>query len=372
MESLEQAKAAVVCEDVFYDSAWQGRRIHAQVWLPAPGLAPCGIVQLVHGMEEYIGRYDDFARFLCAQGFVVCGSDHIGHGQSVGSTDELSLLPVDGARMMIADVRSLQVRMQERFGAQLPYILFGHSMGSFVARAFLARFGSSLDGAIICGTGEVPVAASRAGGWLARRMAASEGPDAKSAFINSLADGAYGKKIKDARTSLDWLNTDPAQVDAYIADPLCGVMFSVGGYASLMDLTAEVASAQCAGAVPDGLPVLFIAGEQDPVGDFGTGVKAAADAMRQHSKARVETILYPGMRHEILNEPEHLQVYLDVLAFLQVVLAEAGGADCAAIDGAAADGAGQADAAVDAAPDEDERMPMPYCSGNLVDERNKA
>ena len=218
VESLEQAKAAVVCEDVFYDSAWQGRRIHAQVWLPAPGLAPCGIVQLVHGMEEYIGRYDDFARFLCAQGFVVCGSDHIGHGQSVGSTDELSLLPVDGARMMIADVRSLQVRMQERFGAQLPYILFGHSMGSFVARAFLARFGSSLDGAIICGTGEVPVAASRAGGWLARRMAASEGPDAKSAFINSLADGAYGKKIKDARTSLDWLNTDPAQVDAYIAE----------------------------------------------------------------------------------------------------------------------------------------------------------
>jgi alpha-beta hydrolase superfamily lysophospholipase len=131
--------------------------------------------------------------------------------------------------------------------------------------------------------------------------------------------GGYAKAVENRRTDLDWLNTDPAAVDAYIADPACGAMFSVGGYASLTDLTAEVATDECAAAVPDGLPVLFIAGAEDPVGDCGKGVNAAADAMKKHSTARVSVVIYPGMRHEILNAPEHMKVYADILAWLHQV-----------------------------------------------------
>ena len=310
---------AIVCEPLEYDSADGRTRIHALRWVNRG--VPKGVVQLVHGMEEHIERYDGFARFLAAAGYAVCGNDHVGHGRSVASPERLSCLPLDGAQVMRADVHALRGIVQKSLGADTPYVVFGHSMGSFVVRTYLARHGRGLAGAVLCGTGQPPVAASRLGSMLAQRSAARRGADAKSPFISSLADGAYSRKIKDARTPFDWISTDPAQVDAYIADPLCGQMFSLGGYASLFDLTAESASAECAGAVPDGLPVLFIAGGQDPVGDNGKGVQAAAEAMRTYSKAQVSTIIYPEMRHEILNEPGRQRVYDDVLAWLDAAIA---------------------------------------------------
>lgn len=317
MSSTEELKRAVVCRHVEYDSA-DGRSVaSARIWESAT--PPKALVQIVHGMAEHIGRYDDFARFLASNGYTVCGNDHIGHGHTAESAEHLSQLPVDGAQVMVDDVHSLRRIVQRQVGSDVPYIIFGHSMGSFIARVYLAHHAEGLSGAVLCGTGQPPVAASRLGRLLARSKARRNGADATSTFINSLADGAYSKKIKDARTPVDWINTDPAKVDEYWADPLCGTMFSVGGYASLMDLTAEAASKKCAAAVPESLPVLFIAGEQDPVGDFGKGVQAAAQSMGKLSKARVQCILYPGMRHEILNEPDSQRVYDDVLAWLDSI-----------------------------------------------------
>ncbi|MBQ9021590.1 MAG: alpha/beta fold hydrolase [Eggerthellaceae bacterium] len=312
-----------VREEFSFTSADGKTPIHAITWLPKGEAVqqPRGIVQLAHGMEEYIARYDDFARFLTSHGFAVCGNDHIGHGLSVSDEVPLSHLPLNGATVMLADMNSLRAQFASCFPENTPYILFGHSMGSFAARCYLARYGKGLAGAIICGTGDVPVAASIFGGFLARRMAEKNGLDSYSPFITSLSDGKYGKAIPVARTNFDWLNTDPAQVDAYINDPLCGVAFTVGGYASLMDLVAEACSTSCTQQAPAGLPVLFISGEDDPVGGHDAkGAMKAFERYAKHSKTLPTIKIYPGMRHEILNEPEHQTVYDDVLAWLDKVV----------------------------------------------------
>lgn len=324
---LESRKAEIACGELTYPSSSGNDQVYARFWLPAGelGQAPRAIVQIAHGMEEHIGRYDDFARFLAVQGYAVCGNDHIGHGRSVDAREQLSILPCKGASYMIDDVHTLRQQFSERFAHTVPYVIFGHSMGSFVLRCYLAHYGDDLAGAIICGTGQIRPFVARFGRWLANRRAAVSGAEASSVLLNKLADGSYSNKIPNARTPLDWLNTDPAQVDAYIDDDLCGVPFSVGGYASLMDLTAEACSGTCAKAVPDNMPVLFIAGAQDPVGDFGTGVRAAADALRLNSTAQVRVRIYEGMRHEILNEPGHSHVYGDVLGWLDGVVSQGEG-----------------------------------------------
>lgn len=285
---------------------------------PARGTNPKGIVQIVHGMAEHIGRYDDFAQFLAQQGYIVCAHDHIGHGKSVSDPKEWGCLPADGGKeILVEDVHELRKTVAARYSRQTPYFLFGHSMGSFVVRAYLARHAEGLAGAILCGTGNQPRIVSKAGNWLARRIAASKGEDATSQLLHNMGAGAFSKQIENARTSVDWISTDPAVVDAYIEDEMCGFMFSAGGYATLTDLTGEVVGTACAAKVPKDLPVLFIAGDQDPVGSCGKDVLAAADLLRQAGVSDVEAKLYQGMRHEILNEPEHARVYDDVLAWLQ-------------------------------------------------------
>lgn len=314
----QKSNEEVVCSEFFFDSNWKGNRIHAMKWEcpSSQEQMPSGIVQIVHGMEEHIERYDAFARFLANQGFVVVGADHIGHGKSVSSFEKMSCLPENGAQIMISDVHALRSMIASTYSSEIPYFLFGHSMGSFVLRCYLARYGRGLSGAVICGTGQQPIVVSRLGGWLSRRIGRRKGFDAKSSLIDGLAMGSYSKAVQHARTSFDWLSTDPHVVDAYIEDPACGVMFSVGGYASLTDLAAEAVTKACASAVPSNLPVFFIAGSLDPVGDMGKGVKRAADAMKKHSRAKVATKIYEGMRHEILNEPQHEVVFSDIADFL--------------------------------------------------------
>ena len=225
-----------------YPSKDGSTTIRARLWAPAaPDGAPVAsraIVQIVHGMCEHMGRYDEFARFLARNGFAVCGEDHIGHGESASDPAEFGHMPPrEGKDILIADVCALRRLMRERFGEGVPYFLFGHSMGSFIVRAYLARpCARNLSGAVICGTGEQPRALSAAGNLLARIIGRVAGERHRSALIDGLGAGAYGKRIPDARTPFDWLSTDPAVVDAYLADERCGFMFTVGGYAALTDL----------------------------------------------------------------------------------------------------------------------------------------
>lgn len=297
-------------------------KIKGLEWKPAEvrgrkRAAPRGVVQIVHGMVEHVGRYDEFARFLAERGFVVCAADHVGHGKSVSSPEELGCLPVDGKDVLIEDVHELRKTVTARYSRQTPYILFGHSMGSFIVRAYLARYGEGVSGAVLCGTGQQPLLLSKVGNLLARAMARSKGPDYRSALLDRMGVGAYASQIEGARTPHDWICTDPAVVDAYAADELCGAVFSVGGYAALTDLTGEVATARCAAKVPKDLPLLFVAGAEDPVGACGKGVESAAELMRRSGVRDVEMKLYEGMRHEILNEPGRAQVYTDVVDWIE-------------------------------------------------------
>lgn len=311
-----QPEPAIAREEFSFPSADGESTIHARWWIPA-NRQPRAVVQLVHGMVEHIGRYDRFAAFLASEGFAVCGHDHIGHGLSAAKIEDLGCLPPKkGASVMVADAHSVRTIANQRF-PELKHFIFGHSMGSFVVRSYIAKHGEGLAGAVICGTGNQPLALSKSGNLLANILCAINGPRSTSNLIHSMAVGAYAKSIPDARTPHDWISVDPAVVDEYAADPRCAYMFSVGGYAALTDLTAEVVTPACAAATPKNLPLLYIAGDQDPVGDCGKGVHAAAELVKKAGVTDVTTILYAGMRHEILNEPDKAQVYADVLAWIE-------------------------------------------------------
>ena len=278
---------------------------------------PKGIIQIIHGMAEYIDRYDDLAKHFVNHGFVVCAEDHIGHGKSAPDPSEYGNMPVKGGKdILLGDVRTLH-KMVVALYPGVPSIIYGHSMGSFIARAYIARFGDDISACVLSGTGNVPANMSKMGNTLARFIASIKGDHHRSKIIDNMGAGAYGKKIENARTPLDWLSTDPEVVDAYIADDLCGFMFTVGGYATLLDLTAEVVTPECAEKVPKDLPVFFVAGDGDPVGDMGEGVKAAAQLLRDAGVQTVDCKIYSGMRHEIHNEIGKEQVYDDIATWIE-------------------------------------------------------
>lgn len=297
--------------------------IRALLWTPeALDGAPRAIVQLVHGMSEHIERYAGFAEVLCENGFVVCANDHIGHGKSAASDAELGHMPLEvGEDVLVEDVHALRNTVQESMAQKypdttIPYVIFGHSMGSFVARVYLTRHAEGVVAAIICGTGQQPKAMAKAGGIVTRLIAKFKGETYRSAFADSLGAGGYGKQIKDARTNLDWLATDPEVVDEYIADPQCGQMFSVGAYAVVADLVSDAINPTLAKQIPVDLPMFFIAGAGDPVGEFGEGVKRAVQEYKDAGIKDVEVKIYDGARHEILNESIKGTVHSDILAFL--------------------------------------------------------
>lgn len=298
-------------------------QLRVSLWIPyLPDDRIEGIVQIVHGMEEHIDRYDEFARFLARKGFVVGAHDHVGHGKSVSDMRDLGHVTLDdGPNVLVNDVDRVRHALFESFG-DLPLFIFGHSMGSFVTRVYLSRFAAGVSGAIICGTGNQPLALARGGNLLARAIGALRGDHHKSKLIDSMGAGGFSKAIDDARTPLDWISVDPAVVDAYIDDPLCGVMFTVGGYAALTGVVSQAVSPKVAAHVPKDLPMLFIAGAEDPVGENGEAVVRAVELYREAGVRDVSLILYPGMRHEILNEPGKQQVYDDVVAWLEVCVKE--------------------------------------------------
>lgn len=314
MHKSEGGCRSVSPMQVEYSSADGSSTIRALALRPNEGISLRGVVQIVHGMAEHVRRYEGLATFLSRLGFVVCGNDHVGHGGSVSDSDDLGHIPLRSADgnmagddILVEDVHSLRLKMQDRF-PDVPYVIFGHSMGSFVVRAYIARHGEGLAAAILCGTGQQPRLLSAFGFAASRLLARLHGERFRSRLIDSLGVGAYAKKVPDAQTGLDWISPERDAVDEYITDPECGQMFTVGGYAALTGLTGRVVTKESAEQVPKDLPLLFIAGEGDPVGDFGRGVRAAAEQYRAAGVKTVDVRLFPGMRHEIVNRPEGASV----------------------------------------------------------------
>lgn len=217
-----------------FSSSDGSSQLKGLLWRSSAGTSsPRGIVQIVHGMSEYVGRYEEFAEALAAAGFVVCGHDHIGHGKSVSDAADLGHIPLAaGAQALIDDVDALRRLVAARYARNTPYYLFGHSMGSFIVQAYLQEHWAGLAGAVLCGTGCQPVLASRLGNKLARLIARRRGERAVSTLLFRLADGAYARAVENPRTSFDWLSHNESNVDAYCADELCGARFTAAGYAA--------------------------------------------------------------------------------------------------------------------------------------------
>lgn len=311
-------------EHVTFLSRDGATQIHATLWWPAgcglqgQGLPrPRGIVQIVHGMAEHVSRYDAFARYLAGNDFLVCGHDQLGHGESVASRSQWGCLPPkEGKEILLADIDQLRHLVEGRCAPGTPHFLFGHSMGSFETRVYISRRGQGLAGAVVCGTGYVDPKTCRMGTTLARAIARTRGADHLSPVLHGMADGSYSKAVPNAQSPFDWLSHNRDNVNAYIADPACGFMFSAGGYATLTSLTGEACSPACARAVPPDLPLLYISGAEDPVGDNGRGTTASFKMAQEAGAKDAHLRLYPNMRHEILNETGRQTVYNDVLDWL--------------------------------------------------------
>ena len=308
-----------------YPSRDGASTVRALLWEPDGGSSLRGIVQIVHGMSEHIERYRPFAERLCDAGYAVCANDHIGHGATASCEADLGHMPLGpGEDILISDVHALRELVSGRFaddvGAAVPYVVFGHSMGSFITRVYLTRHAFGVRAAVLCGTGNQPRALSGAGRVLTRALGRSRGERYVSPLVDGLGVGAYSKAIEGARTESDWICTDSDVVDAYREDPLCGQAFTVGAYHTLSTLVSHATDARLAERIPKSLPLLFIAGDADPVGECGAGVLRAVEQYRSAGMERVDEVLYEGMRHEILNEPGRADVYADVIAWLEDVM----------------------------------------------------
>ena len=305
-------------EELRFPSADGRSTIRALVWWPelAAGARPRGVVQVIHGMAEHVERYDALARLFASRGFVVCGDDHAGHGASC-DPDSYGCLPArGGAEALVADEHTLRRLVTERVGADAPYLLLGHSLGSYIARVYLAEHGEGLAGVVLSGTGTLPVAVSWAGHALARLTCAVRGEKYRSKLLDGMGVGGYARAVPGP-TGCEWLSHNEKNVATYVADPRCGFMFSAGGYAAVTKLTARACSLAWARRAPHDVPLLFVSGAEDPVGDNGRGVRAAAELARRAGQRHVDVRIYEGMRHEIFNEVDSGRVMADVLSWVE-------------------------------------------------------
>lgn len=281
--------------------------IFARCWMPSE--KPEAILQVAHGMAEHGERYEDFAKYLCEKGIALFINDHLGHGKSVKSDDDLGYFgDNNGWNILVEDQKVITDLIKREF-PDTPIVFFGHSMGSFIAREYVRRYGKdeSLKAAVFCGTsGKNPASAIAI--KLANAIAKIKGTKHHSKFIDKMAFGPYNAKTEN-RTPFDWLSTDNAEVDKYVADKYCGYLFTIVGYRDLFTLLNNVSGKDWYASVNKNLPMLLIAGEDDPVGTYGKGVKQVYNDLVSAGKKDVAIKLYPAMRHEILNEVDRIQVY---------------------------------------------------------------
>ncbi len=288
--------------------------IHAIEWIPEGEVK--AVLQICHGMTEHILRYAEFAEYLNERGICVAGNDHLGHGSSVQGEEYYGYFhEKEGNRYVIGDIHKLRGIISRKYPSA-KYFMLGHSMGSFLLRQYLTMYAKGLSGAVIMGTGYHGMPELVMGQILCRMFALVKGWKYRSEFINNLSFGGYNKRFKDETDGSYWLSSDPENCKRYMEDPLCGFTFTVNGYYQMFEGMKTLAKKESIRRVPRDLPVFFVAGSDDPVGDFGKAVhkvycKYLAAGMRD-----VQLKLYKGDRHEILNERDRQQVYADLYTWL--------------------------------------------------------
>lgn len=280
-----------------------------------PSIEPIAVLQISHGMCEYIERYEHFIHFLTNAGVVVTGHDHAGHGFSINNKKELGYFsknPFDAT--LVEDLKTMSIITQKMF-PDLPHFLLGHSMGSFVVRKYLSIYGKELDGVIISGTGGENRAAS-AGIILANLLAKVKGDYHRSPFLNKIFFHGFTDHFKEENEEFAWLSRDKRVINTYKKDPRCNFIFTLNGFMGLLKTMTTVTKKGYAQNMPKNIPYFFFSGKEDPVGNYGKGVK---ETFVEFKKAGIEDVsckLYANGRHEMLNELNRDKVYADVLNFM--------------------------------------------------------
>ena len=274
------------------------------------------VLQIVHGMCEYIDRYDEFAMYLNEHGIAVLGLDHLGHGHSVNSDDELGFFGEKGGKGFLIKDQFYLTRQIKRLYPGKKVFMLGHSMGSFITRRYITIWGGELDGVIVMGTGQQPFAKVKAGRMLAYTIMHSKGLMYRSELLYKLSTGGYEDAFKK-RGLGSWLSKNDDINASYEADKYCNFIFTASGFHTLFSIVEDLSLKKNDNRIPTELPILFMSGMDDPVGDYTKGVLAVYNEYRKLGIKDLDVIFYQNDRHEILNELDREDVYRDVLAFLE-------------------------------------------------------
>lgn len=275
-----------------------------------------GIIQIIHGMSEHSQRYAKFAKFLCKKGFVVITYDHRGHGNTCNSNDELGFFDSqDGWIALVEDAHSITEVVKKEYPPDVPFILFGHSMGSLVARSYLKKYDYELNGLILSGAPNYQMAAPL-GIHVAKHMCKKYGEKARSPLLEKLATGSMNDKIANPKTKFDWLSKNEENVQSYINDPLCGFPFTNRGYQDLFWGMCDMHRLKGWKCTKKSLPIFFVAGECDPVTGGNKGLLSSINRLKRAGYTTIFQNVYPQLRHEILNEVEQEQVFNDILQWI--------------------------------------------------------
>ncbi len=273
---------------------------------------PKAVVHIAHGMAEHKKRYLGFMEVLARNGYVAVIHDHRGHGKSVRREEDLGYFYAKDTAAIVEDLRDVGLWCLKQFPDK-PIYLFGHSMGTLVARLYVKKYDTLMDKVILCGAPTRQPAAA-IGAVLADLAGKLQGQKHRNGFLNSLAFGSASKKFD---TPFGWLNTDPREVEIYEQDPMCGYVFTNNGFWNLFRMLQQAYDSRGWQLAYEDMPILLIAGAEDPIIQSPAHLEQTAQFLRSVGYTAVSTKLFDGMRHELLLEPERDKVYQTILEFLE-------------------------------------------------------
>lgn len=305
-------------EDFYFDSTNGRNKVHGKAIIPTDESKIKGIVQISHGMCEYIERYEGFAQYLVENGYAVCGNDHIGHGDSVLIPEERGFFASEnGYQYLIEDLYQTTKWIQKKL-PNIPCFLLGHSMGSLIARLYATKYGEKIQGLLLCGT-MGPQWMIDAGIQLAEGMIQRKGVLYRSKKLNRLAFEFANVNFEPIKTKYDWTCSDADVVEKHLYDEKGNFIFTVSAFKDLFYLVKFCNDEKRLKKTPKNLPIFLFSGEMDPVGEEGKGVQKVYQLYRKIGMREVEMKLYPNMRHEMLNEVNKAEVYEDILNWMDCI-----------------------------------------------------
>jgi alpha-beta hydrolase superfamily lysophospholipase len=298
----------------FWHQASDGKSLFVRKVQPQG--APRGIVHLAHGLGEHSERYLRVAGQLAAEGYVVFADDHRGHGKTAATPAELGAFGSGGIHRVVDDLVAL-MRFEKLEHPNLPFVLFGHSMGSYLAQEFMLRHANEVDAVVLSASAGKPSALASVGRYVARLERLRLGATGKSSILRGLSFDAFNKPFAGSGpTKFEWLSRDRAEVDKYVADPLCGFEATTSLWVDLLDLLGEISRPERQALLPKSLPVRIISGGEDPANERAKGARQLAAALQTAGLTKVELVIYEGARHELLNETNRDDVTRELIGWL--------------------------------------------------------